>query len=155
MFTTAFATVFGTVFGIIVGIIVVVFRDKRVVIKLGKIIAEKFAKEIMNSPALVQMLMPVITFALGATKNINSTTATGTTSEEATVNGNIMTIPFTFRRSNWKLMIQYDQSKSDTDVKWIADKVDVTHCPMLPFLLTKEELGVNELVVKEEEEIDI
>jgi len=149
MFDIMFATVLGTVFGIIAGIIVVVFRDKKVVIKLGKIISTDIAKSIANSPALLQAVAPLISFALGLSKPAT------TPETQATTNGNVMTIPFVFRRHEWKLMIQYDSSKSDTDIKWIGDGADLNHCPMVPFLLTKDELGVDELVIKEEDEIDI
>ena len=151
MFDIVFATVLGTVFGVMTGIILAIFRDKKVVIKLGKIISNDFAKAVVNSPVLMQALVPLINLVLG----LSHTKPTTPDNVQASVDGNIMTIPFVFRRRDWKLMIQYDASKSDTEVKWIADGNDLGHCPMIPFLLTKDELGVNELLVKEEEEIDI
>ena len=152
IFGAVFGTVFGVVTGIVLAIIVTIARDKKLAVKLGKVVLNAFFNSRGVNKAIskcTSSLMPVILKVFGGEQKPVSDIP------PATVTAGIMSIPFLFRREQWTLKIQYDSSKSLNNVKWIADGVDLNHCPMLPFLLTKEELGVSELLVKEEEEVDI
>ena len=154
---TLFATVWATVCGIVIGLVIVASRDKKLILTLGSKFGGQFANAIVGSPVVIGMISPLVSAAIPivtrVSKWMNGETVEVSTS--ATIKDSIMSIPFKFRRHEWKLMIVCDQSKEDSETKWIVDGVDIKHCPMLGFQVTKVDLNVDNIVVVEEEEIQI
>lgn len=155
MIGEALAVVFGTSLGIGFGLVWVIGRDKALLKSVLISVCTSAQEKIMSNPALssaaisFRVLMMSFSAMMDGYTNKNSDSV----GVAKLVNGGVLSIPFQYRRSEWKLHVKCDTSKENDETKWLVDGEDFQHCPMLAFTVTVEDLGASEVVVKEEEEV--
>lgn len=153
----AFNAVFGTFCGLAFGLVFVLSRDKPLLKSTITHCFDQATTILFNSPLLIG---PLAAMSISVRQLVASTVEwmqpkEGSVGTAKLVNGNVMCIPFQYRRGKWKLHVSCDTSKENSEDRWTADGVSLEHCPMLPFTITARELGVENVAHVMEEEVDI
>lgn len=149
-------SLFGVFCGIGFGCVYVLSRDKALFKSIFTGLANAAQDRLMSSPhivgAIMQIVKPANELIAMITVMVNGKKVLG---GAKLVNGKVMRVSFTYRQKKWKAYIKCDTEQEDSGTKWLVDGKDLKHCPMLPFDVTANDLGVSSVEMKQEEEIVI